>query len=711
MRSSKHQHSSLNGLATRPAVFTIAASLFLLLLAILDVTNEEPALNLLIPSFLLPLSSLLVAHGYLLTLLALTVNVALLGALLLLSILKRGSFTSFSHLLLVLLGVLLGQGFLLTGYTRAGVVLYVESVGSFLIFVSKRFIVGAFGGEEERVSPLVFPLLFIFALVSRLIALNVLPSVFEGELSPYMLGSVHPSRWAIANAGVSGPWAPLGLLYYPPNYIGILIFGPTPEAIRFGSVIVFLITLPLFYVVARRLLPTWEGALFATAVFILDPLFFGWSRTDIHPHHVTTWITLLLIYLSIEALELPSFKVFLGLSFAMALSWHQYPSGQAAVLIPLLPITWKLLTDGNYRHSSGALPLFLILGLIGWGLGHTLEHYLGTGEIRFTNIFSLTTARTSWGSFDNAGNPFLHVVTQALTHAKDLLEGIYWRMPYVFHQEILPPVPHLEVRSVFWFIASFSTVGLVILCRVRGIRSILIVWSLLLSLAPAILSSQAFVKRAAPAFALLILLSGYGASLLKRGIESNLGARSWQTVRTVWAFLALGYCLAMPSLWRMNTMARPYELELRDEVRHRLTPGTAVIAITPTGYMRGKLAYLLSKDLESVASTLWYGCDHLSCIETAYLPLEDILPLLPRTFEYHWSRLRLPEETQMLTRILYLVEEGLPLDRDKFGGGECTVVERRIIERKEGEEPSIVLHLCDRNRERNEQTPDSVPQG
>jgi len=679
---------------SRPVLLAVATSTLLLLMLAIDVGNGEAALNIFIPTSFLPVSSWLVVHGSSLTLWSVALNVTLLITLAIIAIGKnRWRFTSYSRLLIAVALAFVAQAFLLMQWMRTGASLYAMALLC-LVCTPRMYLKVACEKLVDRRPSLTFAVLFCFALFCRLAALNRAPPTFEGELSPYMLASADPRYWAVANAGINGPWAPLGLLYYPPNYLGILLLGATPEAIRLGSVIVFMMTLPLFYLVANRIIPSREGALFATTVFILEPLFFGWSRTDVHPHHVTLWITLLLIYLTTDALERPRATVFLLIAGVMSLSWHQYPSGQSAVLIPTVPVIANLIGNKEYRGAARYLPL-LLLGIVGWGSGHSIEIYLARGEFEISNIFSLTTSRTAWGSSEEQGGweALSFVMVKVITHLWHILQGIYWEIPYHFHQEILPAVPGLPLRSVFWFIAPLFAIGFISLLKLRDNRALILLWSLLLALAPALLSSQAYVKRGATSFPLIILCSGFVIAMLKRSTDANVGG-SWSRIgKTAFIGQVIVYITAMPALWRLHVQGKPYEVELRDEILTILSPGTAMVAIVPTGYMRGKLAYLLLPEFEESPSIMWYACDHISCIERAYLTPEEIVPLLSTTFEYRWSGIERVEYGE-IKQVLYLLDEGLPLDKSKLAGGKCRMLEQKVIERKEGRDPSIELTLC-----------------
>ena len=135
-----------------------------------------------------------------------------------------------------------GQLFFLHQHVAGGVLLYGMAVVAAL---------GAGRVESKEVEtglPITFheSLQFIGAIGLatgfRFFALNRIPSYFEGELSPYMIGATSLKGMLLANAGWHGPWAPLGLLYYLPIYPMTTFAGTTVLAVRLASALIGVLT-------------------------------------------------------------------------------------------------------------------------------------------------------------------------------------------------------------------------------------------------------------------------------------------------------------------------------------------------------------------------------------------------------------------------------------------------------------------------------------
>ena len=151
----------------------------------------------------------------------------------------------------------------------------------------------------------------------RFRSLNSLHSFFDGELSPYMAGATNIKGIILANAGVNGPWAPLGYFYYLPIYLNNLFFGSSTFSVRLASAQISLVTIILAYFLGKKIHSKLVGLISATFIS-LDPIQIFWARTDIHPHGATVWISLLIaIYLITKN------KNKLVLLLLMALSFHQ----------------------------------------------------------------------------------------------------------------------------------------------------------------------------------------------------------------------------------------------------------------------------------------------------------------------------------------------------------------------------------------------------
>jgi hypothetical protein len=229
----------------------------------------------------------------------------------------------------------------------------------------------------------------------RLYALDRVVDSFDGELTGYYAAATRLAGIPLANEGVDGSWAPLGLTFYPPYVVAAHAVGTTVLALRLAAAWVGVLSIPLLYTFVRRLAGA-PAALIAAALLALDPLSLGWSRSDAHPHGFTLWPVLLVCLATLAALRGGGRRAWFATALAMGLAWHQYPSGQVAVLIPPLAVVLLAGAPGERRQRlRGALP-FLLLGVVLWFGGLPLSGWLATGRIELRNPFTLTGSRAAW---------------------------------------------------------------------------------------------------------------------------------------------------------------------------------------------------------------------------------------------------------------------------------------------------------------------------
>lgn len=433
----------------------------------------------------------------------------------------------------------------------------------------------------------------------RTYALNQHFNYFEGELSPYSAAATSLSGMFYANRGYNGPWAPLGLLYYLPIYVTTSSLGTTLLALRLSSALVGIFTILLVFLLANRIAGRVAG-LFAAALFSLNCLHIGWSRTDIHPHGVTTWPTLLMCFFLLRAADTKKLIWAFGVACVMGLSWHQYPSGQSAVVIPIIAIAlFCVCNRGTSPLTKGQLAV-VALGVVLWSLGLPLSYYPIDGQMIFFNPFTLTGPRALWGSeglppsvWDSA----LFVVFKAGRHFWDFLQGVFFRVPYLFHQEWLPSTPPLSTRSVPWFVVSLAMTALAVLLtqRKRFESAVLVGW-LVAAILPGILSEHAYPKRLSTAFPLFDILAGVGCSF----IFAYLNRFSWALSRLIalaLVFLSLtAYTLYSVFFWFSGnyfSYGPPPEIAMARELERAITPRTLVISGLGSGYELGKFLYLM----------------------------------------------------------------------------------------------------------------------
>jgi hypothetical protein len=139
--------------------------------------------------------------------------------------------------------------------------------------------------SSENLSGIDFLLLmgiFALGLFFRTYALNQITHGFDGELACYMAGATSLKGMLLANEGIHGPWAPLGVLYYLPMYVTTKFLGTTLLAVRLSSALVGLLTIfPLFVLV--WMIAGKRAGLFAAFLFALDCLHIGWSYNVAYP--------------------------------------------------------------------------------------------------------------------------------------------------------------------------------------------------------------------------------------------------------------------------------------------------------------------------------------------------------------------------------------------------------------------------------------------
>jgi hypothetical protein len=503
--------------------------------------------------------------------------------------------------------------------------------------------------RPQRRSVVTFGVLFVAITIGaffRVYALNQHLNLFEGELAPYSAGGTSLSGMIYANRGYNGPWAPLGLLYYLPIYLTTELYGTTLLALRLSSALVGIATIPLVYLLANKIAGRVAGV-FATTLFALNCLHIGWSRTDIHPHGVTTWPTLLMCFFLLRAAETRSVVWALGVALMMGLAWHQYPSGQSAVAIPLIAVGFSFLVNW------GALPLrrwqlvCIVLGVGLWILGLPLSYYPVDGQFKFLNPFTLTGPRALWGAegpITSTWQMALYVLLKTASHLWDFIQGVFFKVPYLFHQEWLPYTPPLLSRSVPWFVVSLAMTAVAILLaqRKRFETAVLLGW-FIAGLLPGVLSSHAYPKRLSTVFPLIDILAGigfaFGYEYLRRcrfGISRLLGSG-----------LALASCLSLllysNFVWFSKVFFRygePPELAMARKLQETIAPKTLVIAGLGGGYEPGKFLYLMLDHLTAPANrpnlfVLVSNGGLLSLASKRVLDSDQIAMSLP----YTWTRL------------------------------------------------------------------------
>jgi hypothetical protein len=513
-------------------------------------------------------------------------------------------------------------------------------------------------------------------LIFRTYALNVIADSFEGELSPYSAGASSLKGMLLANRGTNGPWSPLGILYYLPIYSTTKIFGTTLVALRLSSALVGVLTIPLVYLLAARLSGR-IGALLAASLFALNCLHIGWSRTDIHPHGVTTWPTLLMCWFLIKAYDTKKIGWACGVALMMGLSWHQYPSGQSAVVAPVIAVVLYWMTNRRSLPLTRTQTTLVATGLALWAIGLPFSYWLADGRWQFINPFTLTGPRALWG---HEGQPLSQieitglVVTNALKHLGDVLQGIFYRQPYIFHQEWLPYTESVLGRTVAWLEVPFSLLGFLIILRsIKSFESAVMLGWIIAAILPGILSEHAYPKRLSTLFPAIDIVAALGmATLVHYGITRYRS--KWRGLVGATAFVVIFAAYAAFTTWswfsgRYWRYGLPAEIAFAERLKEAITPGTIVIADLNRSYEAGKYLYLTLDHLADPSSrpNIWLPA---TTPTVPYLIRNPLMAQqhLPGTMPYIWTKLRdqVVESTSYSewNKILFIIQEG-PEDRSE----------------------------------------------
>lgn len=454
----------------------------------------------------------------------------------------------------------------------------------------------------------ILAVVFVVALILRTYALNHIVNGFEGELSPYSAGATSLKGMFFANRGTNGPWAPLGILYYLPIYLTTSVFGTTLHALRLSSVLVGMLTLPLVYLLAARVAGRTAGHI-AAALFALNCLHIGWSRTDIHPHGVTTWPTLLLCWALIKAFDTRKVSWGCVVAFLMGLTWHQYPSGQSAVAIPILALGMYWLFNRFRCALTWPQNGLMLVGVLLWGVGLPLSYYLADGRWFIKNPFTLTGPRALWGGDVGATSPItaaFAVIATALRQLADVVMGIFYKQPYFFHQEWVPYAFGFNARTVPWIEAPFIAIGFALLLKhIRRFEVVVLLAWLVAGVLPGILSEHAYPKRLSTVFPALDIIAAIAiAYIVSSVISAARPLRQALAVSVVIISLA-GYTAFLSNVWfsgRFWKYGEPADINMARQLSESITPGTIVIADLNRGYEGGKYLYLLLDHLDSKAN-------------------------------------------------------------------------------------------------------------
>lgn len=523
------------------------------------------------------------------------------------------------------------------------------------------------------------------ALIFRIHALNWNLDAFEGELAPYSAAATSIPGMVIANRGY-GPWAPLGLLYYLPIWLTTSLFGTTLLALRLSSSIVGVFTIPAIYFLARRVAGR-EAALLAAMFVALNNQHIGWGRTDIHPHGVTTWPAALLCIVFLRAIEKKRVFDWILVVLCMGLTWHQYPSGQSSVAIPIFASAIYFFLNGFKLPFRWGNLTWLALGTLLWFIGLPLSYWYANGAFTVENPFNLTGPRALWGGLQQdmgAVDRALVVVESAITHLGKVVEAIFFNARHVFHQDYLSEVGDMAPRTYPWLLTPFMFVAFIMLVRTayRIEVAVLLGW-IIAAIAPGIFSEQAYPKRLSTLFPALDIVGAIGIIVVLTYIRRG-GNKFKLLLAAIALSLGIFYYSAFEARqWFSGIKPRygePPEIQAVKELSTYIPPGSVVIAELSAGYYVGKITYLILDYLTSPQNrpNLWF----IPMRESLRAYIHDPMMALnfKDTWAYQCTKLReQADETARFSdwkRVVFVLSEK-PANEDPYSAADIEIAKQR----------------------------------
>jgi hypothetical protein len=592
---------------------------------------------------------------------------------------------------LVALGLaLVGQIFLLRWWVTLGVIFYAEAA---MVLVAAHLMRRRDPGDsidDRGAGPPTYweaaTLLGIgvVAVFFRYYALNRVVYYFEGELATFMAGATSLEGMLLANIGWEGTWAPLGLLYYLPIWAMTLVAGSTVVAVRLGSAVIGVLTLITVYLVVRDVLGR-TAALWSAALLAFDSLQVSWGRSDIHPHGSTAWPGILLYGATVRALATGATGWYVAVMLLMGLSWHQYPSGQFVVIVPVIAFAAHAAQNRGFLKASWGKGLLIVTGAGLWVSGYPLASFLAIGETQSVLVYVSRLGPRVLGVGEDelySGMPFVEIVTRGMHNSWEIVLGLFTEVPRIFHQTVVPNMNGLAHRALPWVVVACAVVGLVLCClRIREKWSAPLLAMLLAGILPAILSDEAWLKRASMMYVVVIIIAAIPLSIVTDNLSRLLGRKARLAAGGVLAVAFLSWSSVWVHLWfsgQYMSYGVPAEVKIFEEVDEYLEPDTLLIVSLWGDYIEGELVYLLRDSIADRQPMALYITDPRheewpTLLARPRQALERIEPGL-----WYWAWLGIGKEMSTVverrdwSRVVYLIENMPRVEKDlEFLAGRC----------------------------------------
>ncbi len=588
---------------------------------------------------------------------------------------RQAAFDESSPVMISIGFALLAQVFFLHALSAAGLMFY----AAVLLVVVVAHVTGGHGTTDhelagDRGTPSwgeagLLLAIGTVAVLFRYFGLNRMFDYFEGELAPYMAGATNLHGMLLANIGLNGTWAPMGLLYYLPIWAMHAVAGSTVLAVRLGSAVVSMLTIIVVYLVVRDAISR-SAALWSAALLAVDTLQVGWGRSDMHPHGATAWLGILLFGATVRALRTGATAWYVAVMLLMAVAWHQYPSGQFVILVPVLGFAVHAIQNRGFIVATWRKSLYIVAGAGLWAVGYSLAALAAVGRpVSPWQYLKLLGPRVLGGSDvdQRVEMPLAEFVSRVSTNTWDLVLGLFVEAPWVFHQTVIPNIESVTRRALPWFVVACAVVGLILcLLRIREAWSAPLLTLVVAGVVPAILSDQAWLKRASVLYVALVIVAAVPLAIVTDGVRRSLGRRA----RLIGGVLLGAGFLAWSSIWahlwfsgREFAYGKSAETAIFEALEPHMAPNTLLIAALWGDYVDGEIAYLLADVLTERQPVAWY----IVAPDTSDWPdlLADPLRALPRIDPNLWyyAWLGLADEVPRIlanpswTRVVYLIED------------------------------------------------------
>ncbi|MEW6238628.1 MAG: glycosyltransferase family 39 protein [Candidatus Omnitrophota bacterium] len=524
--------------------------------------------------------------------------------------------------------------------------------------------------------------LTLLTIVFRFYSLNQLPTIFDGEMAASMAVATDlPSAFKLNYEPMSPfGWAPLGLVYFLLINASTQICGMTLLAVRIVSAVVGVLLVQLLYGLLRRMGGR-TAAFIGAALFAFSSIEIVWGRHDFFPLSYPSLIAAALCWTTYLALVKEKFRNFFLTALWMGLTYHLFPSGQTAFLIPIGVMLWSLLTvRGFARRCWGKCSLIAIGGAL-WFAGLSISAYLADGVWKWINPLSnaavskgtlrghalWTAQEPGWGLWGRISYIAGGVWDNFTGVIKSLFTAMEW--PQYRYTPIygIPDHPMTYIPAVA---AVLLFVGLIVclLAPRRRNCAFLLIW-MIAALLPGILSSQAEARRIAFFFPAVYAAAALAAAKGFEALEFLLGRWTGRLARLflIPSFL-VGLAILHGGIYFDQDKRFPPATQTAAAISHYVKPGSFVVldfAIDNPYRLINEITFTMLDELSRPdRPAIWHVAEPHEWPLLAVYPKPDF-----EKWYYHYSKMKkiAPElrANPSWNRLTYIVHD-IPANEKKI---------------------------------------------